>query len=237
MARSRKASQKRRKASKKSQAKSQRRRRQQQQQQQGGTAYTQDDGAPKDYSLFDTMAGKQSMQQGLNYLQYHRAQHGGMAPFPQSVEGQVLGDGLRGPALMGTLDKAYADIAGLKDPQPTPIPSLADGRVAVDGAIPLMGVSKQTGGKKRKGKRSQKSQRRSQKSQKSQRRSQKSQRRRRQQGGEMPALGYQLVGAPGLLLETSKQYSDAGLNPDYTGGISTNYLSTEQMDANARDRV
>jgi hypothetical protein len=128
---------------------------------------------------------------------------------------------------MGTLDKAYADIAGLKDPQPTPIPSLADGRVAVDGAIPLMGVSKQTGGKKRKGK----------KSQKSQRRSQKSQRRRRQQGGEMPALGYQLVGAPGLLLETSKQYSDAGLNPDYTGGISTNYLSTEQMDANARDRV
>jgi hypothetical protein len=130
---------------------------------------------------------------------------------------------------MNSLDKAYADIAGLKDPQPTPIPSLADGRVAVDGAIPLMGVSKQTGGRKRRG---QKKGRRSQrKGKKSQRRSQ----RRRQQGGS--ALGYQLVGAPGLLLDSAKQYSDAGLNPDYTGGISTNYVSTEQMDANARDRA
>jgi hypothetical protein len=176
------------------------------------------------------MSGKQSMEQGLNYLNYHRAQHGGMAPFPQSVEGQVLGDGLRGSALMNPLDKAFADIAGLKDPQPTPIPSLADGRVAVDGAIPLMGVSKQTGGKKRRGqKKGRRSQRRSQK------KGRRSQRRRRQQGGS--ALGYELVGAPGRLLETPKQYSDAGLNPDYTGGISTNYVSTEQMDANARDRV
>ena len=174
------------------------------------------------------MSGRQSMAQGLNYLNYHRAQHGGMAPFPQSVEGQVLGDGLRGPALLNSLDKQFADIAGLKDPQPTPIPSLADGRVAVDGAIPLVGVSKQTGGRKRRGqKKGKKSQRRSQK------KGRRSQRRRRQQGGS--ALGYQLVGAPGLLLETSKQYTNAGLNPDYTGGISTNYLSTEQMDANARD--
>jgi len=185
-------------------------------------------GAPLSYSLSDTMSGKQSMAQGLNYLNYHRAQHGGMAPFPQSVEGQVLGDGLRGSALLNPLDKAFADIAGLKDPQPTPIPSLADGRVMVDGAIPLMGVSKQTGGKKRRGqKKGKKSQRRSQK------KGRRSQRRRRQQGGS--ALGYQLVGAPGLLLDSAKQYSNAGLNPDYTGGISTNYLSTEQMDANARD--
>ena len=188
---------------------------QQQQQQRGGELV----GADIRYSLFDTMAGKQSMAQGLNYLQYHRAQHGGMAPFPQSVEGQVLGDGLRGPALLNSLDKAYADIAGLKDPQPTPIPSLADGRVAVNGPIPLMGVSRQTGGRKRRG----------------HKKGRKSQRRRRQQGGS--ALGYQLVNAPGLLLDSAKQYSNAGLNPDYTGGISTGYLSTEQMDANARDRA
>jgi hypothetical protein len=204
------------------QKKSQRKRRQQrrktQRKQQRGGELT---GAPLSYSLFDTMSGKQSMAQGLNYLNYHRAQHGGVAPFPQSVEGQVLGDGLRGSALMGTLDKAYADIAGLQDPRPTPIPSLADGRVNVDGPIPLMGVSKQTGGRKRRGKKGRKSQRKSQ--------------RRRQQGGS--ALGYQLVGAPGLLLDSAKQYSNAGLNPDYTGGISTNYVSTEQMDANARDRV
>ena len=51
----------------------------------------------------------------------------------------------------------------------------------------------------------------------------------------MPSLGYDLVGAPGLLLDSAKQYSNAGLNPDYTGGISTNYVSTEQMDANKRD--
>ena len=211
-----------RKASRKSQAKRQQRRRSSRRQQRGGEL----DGAPLSYSLFDSMSGRQSMQQGLNYLNYHRAQHGGMAPFPQSVEGQVLGDGLRGPALLNSLDRAYADIAGLKDPQPTPIPSLADGRVAVDGAIPLMGVSKQTGGRKRRGK---KSQRRGRKSQR------RSQRRRRQQGGS--ALGYQLVGAPGLLLDSAKQYSNAGLNPDYTGGISTGYVSTEQMDANARDRA
>ena len=200
------------------QKKSQRKRRQQRRktqrrQQRGGEL----EGAPLSYSLFDSMSGRQSMAQGLNYLNYHRAQHGGMAPFPQSVEGQVLGDGLRGPALMGTLDRAYADIAGLQDARPTPIPSLADGRVAVDGAIPLMGVSKQTGGRKRRGRKGRKSQR------------------RRQQGGS--ALGYQLVGAPGLLLDSAKQYSNAGLNPDYTGGISTNYVSTEQMDANARDRA
>jgi hypothetical protein len=202
------------------QKKSQRKRRQQrrktQRKQQRGGELT---GAPLSYSLFDTMSGKQSMAQGLNYLNYHRAQHGGVAPFPQSVEGQVLGDGLRGSALMGTLDKAYADIAGLQDARPTPIPSLADGRVNVDGPIPLMGVSKQTGGRKRRGKKGRKSQRKSQ--------------RRRQQGGS--ALGYQLVGAPGLLLDSAKQYSNAGLNPDYTGGISTNYVSTEQMDANKRD--
>ena len=192
-----------------------RRRRAKQQQQRGGELV----GADIRYSLFDTMAGKQSMAQGLNYLNYHRAQHGGMAPFPQSVEGQVLGDGLRGPALLNSLDKAYADIAGLKDPQPTPIPSLADGRVAVNGPIPLMGVSRQTGGRKRRG----------------HKKGRKSQRRRRQQGGS--ALGYQLVNAPGLLLDSAKQYSNAGLNPDYTGGISTGYLSTEQMDANARDRA
>ena len=214
-----------RKASKKGKSRRQRR---QQRQQRGGVKYELN-GAPLSYSLADTMSSKQSMEQGLNYLNYHRAQHGGMAPFPQSVEGQVLGDGLRGSALMNPLDKAFADIAGLKDPQPTPIPSLADGRVAVDGAIPLMGVSKQTGGKKRRGKKGKKSQRRGQK------KGRRSQRRRRQQGGGMPPLGYQTVGAPGLLLDSAKQYSNAGLNPDYTGGISTNYLSTEQMDANARD--
>jgi len=204
----------------------QQRRKTQRKQQRGGELV----GAPLSYSLFDTMSGKQSMAQGLNYLNYHRAQHGGMAPFPQSVEGQVLGDGLRGPALMGTLDKAYADIAGLHDARPIPIPSLADGRMAVDGPMPLMGVSRQSGGKKRRGqKKGKKSQKKGKKSQK------KSQRRRRQQGGSMPSLGYDLVGAPGLLLDSAKQYSNAGLNPDYTGGISTNYVSTEQMDANKRD--
>ena len=209
---------------KKSQKRRQQRRKTQRKQQRGGEL----EGAPLSYSLFDSMSGRQSMAQGLNYLNYHRAQHGGVAPFPSSVEGQVLGDGLRGPALMGTLDQAYEDIAGLHDARPASITSLADGRVAVDGAIPLMGVSKQTGGKKRRGqKKGKKSQKKGKKSQR------RSQRRRRQQGGS--ALGYQLVGAPGLLLDSAKQYSNAGLNPDYTGGISTDYMSTERMDAIKRD--
>jgi hypothetical protein len=105
----------------------------------------------------------------------------------------------------------------------------------------------QSGGRRRrncrtqkgKGRKSQKSQRRSQqggkgcKSQrKSQRRNQRrNQQRRSQQGGNHQALGYQLVNAPGLLLDNKSDYDHAGLNPDYYMGTST-----EQYDATMRDR-
>ena len=113
--------------------------------------------------------------------------------------------------MLNTIDAAIADSAQLRDP--TLAPTMED----------------QSGGRRRrrrtqkgKGRKSQKSQRRNQ-----QRRNQ----RRSQQGGNHQALGYQLVNAPGLLLDNKSDYDHAGLNPDYYMGTST-----EQYDATMRDR-
>ena len=134
--------------------------------------------------------------------------------------------------MLNTIDAAIADSAQLRDP--TLAPTMED----------------QSGGRRRrrrtqkgKGRKSQKSQRRNQrrsqqggkgcKSQrKSQRRNQQRRNQRRsQQGGNHQALGYQLVNAPGLLLDNKSDYDHAGLNPDYYMGTST-----EQYDATMRDR-
>jgi hypothetical protein len=131
--------------------------------------------------------------------------------------------------MLNGIDQAITDSAQLRDP--TLAPTMED----------------QSGGRRRtqkgKGRKSQKSQRKSQrrsqqggkgcKSQrKSQRRNQqrRNQQRRNQQGGGS-ALGYQLVNAPGLLLDNKSDYDHAGLNPDYYMGTST-----EQYDATMRDR-
>jgi len=58
----------------------------------------------------------------------------------------------------------------------------------------------------------------------------KKQRRRRQGGGG--TLGYAPVGAPGLLLDSNRAYTQAGLNPEYYKSTST-----EQLVADMRDRA
>ncbi len=55
---------------------------------------------------------KMSIAQGMDYFGYHAKQHGGAAPVGTTG---VLEDGLRGYAHLAPLDKAYADIAGLRD--------------------------------------------------------------------------------------------------------------------------
>jgi hypothetical protein len=55
---------------------------------------------------------KMSIAQGMDYFGYHAKQHGGAAPVGTTG---VLEDGLRGYAHLAPLDKAYSEIAGLKD--------------------------------------------------------------------------------------------------------------------------
>ena len=77
----------------------------------------------------------------------------------------------------------------------------------------------------------QQKQQQQQQQQKQQQQQQKQQQQQqKQQGGA--ALGYNSVSAPGLLLPTQSMYNQAGLNPQYYLGTST-----EQADAIARDQV
>jgi len=111
--------------------------------------------------------------------------------------------------MLNGIDQAIADSAMLRDE--TLAPTMED----------------QSGGRRRRRRRTQR-----RKGRKSQRKSQRrNQQRRSQQGGNHQALGYQLVNAPGLLLDNKAAYDNAGLNPDYYLGTST-----EQYDATMRDR-
>ena len=113
-------------------------------------------------------------------------QQGGMATYPGSMGARFLDAGLESQAGTAALDRAFAEVAGLRDPN-------------------------QAGGRKRKAKKAQrkskkamKSQRKSKKAMKSQRKAKKSQRkskksRRGQRGGEMD------------LSESTKMLLDSGL--------------------------
>jgi len=198
--------------------------------QRGGTLYSLSDAASVNYSLADSQTARQSLAQGMDYERYHAAQHGGNAPYPMALSGQPLLDpAASSSALMNPLTKAFGDIAGLSDPQPSPIPSLADGGVPMEAKIPLMGVSPQSGGRNRRrnGRKTNKKNRKNRKNRKNSRNSRKN---RNQRGGG--DLGYAPVTAPGLLLDSQAAYSRAGLNPDYYTGSST-----EQIMADARDRA
>jgi hypothetical protein len=173
--------------------------------------------APVDYDLAqETMAT--SLAQGQQYAKYHAEQHGGAAPFPVAVSGQPL---LNGEALEASMQggpyAAYKQIQGMTDSYP-------------HDNIVTAGVSPQSGGRKRRsGKKHRKSHHR--RSRKQQRKSKKQQRKRQQGGYGMPALGYDSVNAPGLLLSKG-QYEQAGLNPTYFNGTSV-----EQIAAGWRDNA
>jgi hypothetical protein len=135
-----------------------------------------------------------SLGQGADYFKYHDGQHGGVAPFPGSI-GQTLPEALRGPAHLDGIDKAIADVRGLKD---------------------------QAGGKhKRKGSKRKSSKRRASKSKRhSKRHSRKHRithrRHKRRSGG---ALGYAPFPSSGMLLSSSKAYAEAGLNPEWKTAV------------------
>jgi hypothetical protein len=64
-----------------------------------------------------------SLGQGADYFKYHEGQHGGglsYGNFPEAVLSPGLPDALRGPAHIGGIDKAIADVRGLCDPPNCP---------------------------------------------------------------------------------------------------------------------
>ena len=148
-------------------------------------------GAPVSYSLSNDWSSKMSLGQGGDYLKYHVGQHGGaLAGAPLSEMGSALPSAMRGPAMLGGLDRAFNGIAGLKD---------------------------QAGGKRRKHSRRKHSRRKHSRRKHSRRKhsrknggSRRKRSTRRSKGG---ALGYAPISSASMLLD-SAAYSKAGLNPD-----------------------
>lgn len=80
--------------------------------------------APVNYHLSGSWPSRMSLGQGADYFKYHEGQHGGaalgMGPFPAAVLDPGLPAALRGPAHIGGIDKAIADVRGLCDPPNCP---------------------------------------------------------------------------------------------------------------------
>jgi hypothetical protein len=208
---------------KRSQKKSQKQQKQQKQQQSRGGAYSLHDASPYEASLAGSGPSKESFAQGQDFARYHQAQHGGVADYAQAFDTMTDPQMLSSSMSDGQL-KAIADVRGLQDDQPQQLGPTPASPGTVGGA-PACG--KMLGGRRRRSKKA----RKGRKGQKKSRKSQKQQRQQRRQGGGGP-LGYAPVGAPGLLLDNSRAYTQAGLNPEIY-----QRTSTEQLVADMRDRA
>jgi len=183
-------------------------------------------GAPLSYSLAGDWSSQMSLDQGSDFFKYHANQHGGEAPYPQALQGDAIPSSMVGPSMSTGYYRAFQDVAGLKDASPmAPNPPLA-------GVSAAPANTTVQGGGLRRGKYLTRKQKQQQKKQQQQLKQQQKQQQQqlKQQGGAV--LGYDSVSAPGLLLPTQSMYNQAGLNPQYYLGTST-----EQADAIARDQI
>jgi hypothetical protein len=102
-------------------------------------------GAPLSYHLSGSWPSRMSLGQGADYFKYHEGQHGGAAlaygSFPGAVVDTGLPQALRGPAHIGGIDKAIADVKGLCDPPNCP---------GTEGPV-VKGGNRRAGRKSRKG--------------------------------------------------------------------------------------
>ncbi len=185
--------------------------------------------APVGYHLSGSWPSRMSLGQGADYFKYHEGQHGGaalgMGPFPGAVLDPGLPAALRGPAHIGGIDKAIADVRGLKDQ--------AGGKRRRGGAEfnnnnstktennneNTNDKSEQEGGRRR---RHCKSHKKSHSKRHSKRHSRKhrSTRRKshhRRRGG---SLGYAPFPSAGMLLSSPKEYAQAGLNPEWKTDVA-----------------
>ena len=186
-------------------------------------------GADLNESLYGSNASKMSLAQGQDYGNYHQAQHGGVADYGRAFDVMTDSNMLASSMSSGPL-QAIADVRGLSDAQPKQL----DPTVASPGQTnggPSGSCGTMLGGRRRRRRRNQRSQKKSKKSQRSQRsqkkRSQRSQKKRQGGGG----LGYAPVTAPGLLLGSNREYTQAGLNPEYYQSSSTEQFLADMRDA------
>lgn len=160
--------------------------------------------APVNYHLSGSWPSRMSLGQGADYFKYHEGQHGGglsFGKFPEAVMDPGLPAALRGPAHIGGIDKAIADVRGLCDPPNCP------------GTTPAAPAGATTGGRRRRHHK-----RHSKKHHKSRRHSRKHRKtHRRHRGG---ALGYAPFPSPGMLLSSPKAYAQAGLNPEWKTDVA-----------------
>jgi hypothetical protein len=156
------------------------------------------EGAPLNYHLSGNWASRMSLGQGEDYFKYHEGQHGGDesniqgSPFPGAIVHSTLPGDLRGPAHLQGLDKAFSDIAGLKD---------------------------QAGGRRKryKSRRGKSAKRRTRGGKSAKRRTRRMRRMRRRGGAE---LEYAPFPSQGMLLDSQRAYAQAGLNPEWKTDIA-----------------
>lgn len=160
----------------------------------GGSTHS---GAPVNYHLSGDWSSRMSLGQGADYFKYHEGQHGGgalgMGKFPDVVLDQGLPQALRGPAHIGGIDKAFSDIAGLKD---------------------------QAGGKRKRSSKHRKSHGKKQTHTKKHRRSHTRSHKRSHKRSSGGSLGHAPFPSPGMLLSSPHQYAQAGLNPEWKTDVA-----------------
>ena len=209
-------------ARRRSQKQQKQQRQQKNQRRQGGYRL---EGASLADSLYGSSSSQMSLAQGDDFASYHAAQHGGMADYGKAFDIMSDGNMLSSSMSSGQLN-AISDVRGLSDAQPPPLGPTPASPGTTNGG-PTGSCGSMAGGRRRR--RSHKKSRKGRKSRRNQR-SQKQQRQQKQQGGA--TLGYAPVGAPGLLLDNNRAYTQAGLNPEYYQSSST-----EQLLADMRDRA
>jgi len=166
-------------------------------------------GAPLKYHLSGSWPSRMSLGQGADYFQYHEGQHGGAAlsygAFPAAVLDKGLPDALRGPAHIGGIDKAIADVRGLCDPPNCP------------GTEPAkVGGNRNKRTKKNKTKGGKRDKRNKKNKTKGGKRTKKNKRNKRKGG----SLGFAPFPSSGMLLDSQKAYAQAGLNPEWKTDIA-----------------
>ena len=155
-------------------------------------------GAPVGYHLSGSWPSQMSLGQGADYFKYHEGQHGGaLTGAPLSAIGQVLPENLRGPAHIGGIDKAIADVRPLTDGPSAPVAVVQSVKTGGRHKRGHHGKSKKHGRKNKKGSRARKNKKR---------------------GGAV--LGYAPFPSSGMLLSSPTQYAQAGLNPQWKTDVA-----------------
>lgn len=176
--------------------------------------------APVNYHLSGSWPSRMSLGQGADYFKYHEGQHGGAldyGAFPGAVLDKGLPDALRGPAHIGGIDKAIADVRGLCDPPNCP------GTAPM--AAPKVGGKRNKKNKTKRTKKDKRDKRNKKNKTKGGKRTKKnkrnvSKRNKKNKKTKGGSLGFAPFPSSGMLLDSQKAYAQAGLNPEWKTDIA-----------------